>query len=373
MKHDKIKTLPQGFGYTTGTCATVAAKACAIGLLTGQIPEKVKTITPNGIALIIDTLDDAITDDLATCAIEKFSGDDPDITNGTKIVAHAYKIAEKTVVIEGGIGVGKVTLKGLDIEIGQPAINKTPRKTIFDEVMSVISENNYDGGIKIVISVPEGEKLAKKTYNPRLGIVGGISIIGTTGIVEPMSARALIETIHVELKMLHENGIRNIVITPGNYGKDFIRGNYEIPDFHTIKCSNFLGEALDYASKLDFDNVLLIGHIGKFIKVCGGVYNTHSNNCDIRVELIATAAIRHGADNETLNKILDCIVTEDALDILKQTDIFDKVLETLSEKLEFYIKKRYGKESISAISFSNRHGLLISTTNTEKILETWKV
>ncbi len=366
---EKSLTLQEGWGFTTGSCATAATKAALIGLLTGSIPEMVKIITPKGVELIIQVEDPQITQDYASCAIKKFSGDDPDITNGTLIYGKVEKNPYNETIIEGGIGVGRVTLKGLEVEVGKPAINKTPRQTIAAEIKTVSEQYKYTGGITTTISVPDGERLAKKTYNPRLGIIGGISILGTSGIVEPMSAKALIDTIEVELKVVRAKGKKDVVISPGNYGKAYINEATDIEDINVIKASNYLGDAIDMAKKMEFNSVLLIGHIGKFIKVAGGVFNTHSNNCDSRMEILAAAAIRAGGDNQLLNRVLDAITTEDALDTLKEAGLLEKTMEAVIERFDFYIKHRFDSDNIGGIIYSNRHGFLGKTKNADKLLQ----
>ncbi len=368
-KSERIK-LPNGHGYTTGSCATAATKAALEGLFCGIIPKKVSIVTPSLVTLCLDTEGGEIMAEGAKCGIRKYSGDDPDITNGTLIFATAQKI-ESGIEITGGIGVGVVTVNGLEVEIGKSAINKTPMKTIRDEVECAIKKYDYTGGIKITISVPDGAALAKKTYNPRLGIVGGISIIGTSGIVEPMSSKAIIDTIRVEMNVLKAGGFKDIVITPGNYGKAYIKEMGEIPDERVVKCSNFLGGALDIAAEIGFESVLLIGHIGKFIKVAGGVYNTHSNNCDCRLELLMASALKAGTSLEGLNRIMESETTEQGIEILIKEDKLEKTMENIMQKFDFNIKKRYGDGIAGGIIFSNVHGKLGQSVVTKEILKRW--
>ncbi len=364
----EITKLKDGRGYTTGSCATAAAKAATIGLLSGEIPKIIDIDTPKGIKLCLGVNADELCEEFCSAYIQKDSGEDPDVTNGTLIYAKAEKITQPKVEIDGGVGVGRVTMKGLGTEIGKAAINKTPIKTITKEVSEVMEHLNYEGGIKITISVPDGERLAAKTYNPRLGVVGGISIIGTTGIVEPMSSKALIDTIKVELGVIKETGAKSIVITPGNYGKTFIDGATKIPEIRVVKASNFLGDAIDMAKSMGFEKILLIGHIGKFIKVAGGVFNTHSNNCDARMEILTAAGIKAGAGNHTLQKILDCISTEEAITLLKDSGYFDETMQFVIEKFDYHIRRRFDSENIGGMIYSNDHGLLKSSENAESLL-----
>ena len=203
-------------GYTTGSCAAAAAKAAAWMLLTGKRKERISILTPKGVVLELAVLDIAMTQQRVSCAIQKDSGDDPDVTNGTLIYAEVSRSQEPGVFIEGGTGVGRVTKPGLDQPVGNAAINSVPRRMIQENLLEVMGLTDYSGGLNVVISVPDGERLASKTFNPRLGIVNGISILGTTGIVEPMSEKALVDTIGVELRQRRQSGAEYALLTPGN-------------------------------------------------------------------------------------------------------------------------------------------------------------
>lgn len=210
-------------GYTTGSCATAAAKAAAYMLLTGRRAETVRIDTPKGIVLDLEPLDVEMHEEYVSCAIRKDSGDDPDDTNGILVYARVEKIPGDGVEICGGEGVGKVTKPGLACAVGGPAINPTPRKMITAEVGRVMTDSGYSGGLRVTVSMPEGAEIAKKTFNPRLGIVGGLSVLGTSGIVEPMSEKALIETMYVEINAQKAKGNKNLLVFFGNYGEDFTR------------------------------------------------------------------------------------------------------------------------------------------------------
>ena len=211
-------------GYTTGSCAAAAAKAAAWMLLSGSKKESIRLLTPNGMELTLAVEDIHLSPNCVRCAIRKDSGDDPDITRDTLIYAEVRKTETVGIVIDGGQGVGRVTMPGLDQPVGAAAINSVPRRMIQENVEEVCGLFGYIGGLYVVISAPDGETLAKKTFNPRLGIEGGISILGTTGIVEPMSEQALVDTIHVELRQRREGGADYVLLAPGNYGADYIKG-----------------------------------------------------------------------------------------------------------------------------------------------------
>ncbi len=237
-------------GYTTGSCAAAAAKAAAYMLLTGRRMERVTLATPKGIRLELEVKEISMGPDAVSCAIEKDSGDDPDVTRGTLVFAEVSRHEAPGVAIDGGVGVGRVTKPGLDQPVGAAAINSVPRRMILEAVEEVRALTDSREGLKVVISVPAGEALAKRTFNPRLGIAGGISILGTTGIVEPMSEQALVDTIRVELRQRRESGAEYVLLTPGNYGSDFIRDGLGIDpagadlQFHRRRAGHLPGAGL---------------------------------------------------------------------------------------------------------------------------------
>lgn len=239
-------------GYTTGSCAAAAAKAAAWMLLRGGKKESIRLLTPKGMELTLAVEDIHRSPDCVRCAIRKDSGDDPDITRDTLIYAEVRKTEAVGIVIDGGQGVGRVTKPGLDQPVGAAAINSVPRRMIRENVEEVCGLLGYTGGLRVVISVPEGEALAKKTFNPRLGIEGGISILGTTGIVEPMSEQALVDTIHVELRQRRESGADYVLLAPGNYGADYIKDAMDIDPATAVMTSNFIGDALEMCRELGF-------------------------------------------------------------------------------------------------------------------------
>ncbi|MDO5424546.1 MAG: cobalt-precorrin-5B (C(1))-methyltransferase CbiD [Eubacteriales bacterium] len=362
------------YGYTTGSCAAAAAGAAARMLLSGKKMEFTRLMTPRGILLTLEILDAEIGADYASCAVRKDGGDDPDATHGLLVYARVQRSGTPGVEIDGGRGVGRVTKKGLEQPVGAAAINKVPRAMIEKEVRDACEELEYAGGIRVVISIPGGEEVAKKTFNPRLGIEGGISVLGTSGIVVPMSEDALIASIRTEMKMRHENGAEYLLVTPGNYGRDFLKNKEEIRVEDSMKCSNYVGETLDFAVNLGIKGILFVAHIGKFIKVSGGIMNTHSRCADSRAELLCAHAIRAGAGMETARRILDTITTEEAVDILEQEGILDAVLAQVIEKVHYYLQHRCGKAlQTEAILFSNNHGWLGQTAGAEELLKKFTV
>lgn len=357
------------FGYTTGTCAAAASKAAAMMLLLDEPMDCVELKTPKGIELNLEIVDTIRTGDSVSCAIVKDGGDDPDVTHGLKIYAKVERIAEGF-IIDGGEGVGRVTRGGLEQPVGAAAINSTPRRMIGEALKEAAENAAYQGGLKAVISVPGGEKTAEKTFNPILGIQGGISILGTSGIVEPMSETALIRSLELEMKQQAASGRKYLVVTLGNYGKNYLAELEDVPVKDSVKCSNYIGEVIDIAVNLGVKGLLFIAHIGKFAKVAGGIMNTHSRNADARAEILAAAALRAGISREGALRILETPTTDAALDILAEENIMRQTMDVLMEKIAFYLNHRcYGAIETEALVFSNDRGYLGETDGFRKMVE----
>ena len=358
------------YGYTTGSCAAAAAQAAARMLLTGEKVEEVALETPKGILLHLLIEDIRMNTDEVICAVRKDGGDDPDVTHGILVYARVKKTFGKEVSIDGGIGVGRVTRPGLTQPPGAAAINDTPRKMIRENVEAVCKEYGFDGGMDVMIEIPAGVELAKKTFNPRLGIEGGISVLGTSGIVVPMSEAALVSSIKLEMQMLVKAGAEYLVITPGNYGQVFSENQIQVDLTYSMKCSNYVGETLDMARDMGVKGILFIAHIGKFIKTAGGIMNTHSRNADSRAELMAANALRAGAGYETVMKILNSITTEESVDILIKDHMLKKTMQQIEEKVDYYLNKRSGENlQVGAILFSNVYGELGRTRLADELLD----
>ena len=355
-------------GYTTGSCAAAASKAAAWMLLTGQEKRRISLATPKGIVLDLDILDIKRSRDFVSCAIEKDSGDDPDVTKGTLIYARVSRSEVPGISIDGGTGVGRVSKPGLDRSVGEAAINSVPRRMIRENLEEVMALCDYSGGLKVEIYAPDGEALAKKTFNPRLGIVGGISILGTTGIVEPMSEKALVDTIRIELRQRRENGADCALLTPGNYGSDFIRGSLGIEPQRAVQISNFVGASLDMCREIGFNAALLVGHVGKLVKLAGGMMDTHSKYGDCRMEIIAAHAGANGADRETVKAVLGCVACDEAVRILKEREIAGPVLADISTAITAQLSRRGGDMETGMLFFSKEHGILGQSENCPELI-----
>lgn len=361
------------FGYTTGSCAAAACKGAAEMLLGGNIVQQVELMTPKGILLTLTLEEIQIAENEVTCAVRKDGGDDPDTTNGILVFASVKKI-KKNIIIDGGIGVGRVTKPGLNQAIGEAAINPVPKAMIKKSAEEIADKYDYEGGFEIIISVPEGVEVGKKTFNPRLGIVGGISILGTTGIVEPMSESALIESIRIEMQQRFRQGDQYLIITPGNYGANYLRNHMDIPFEKNIKCSNYVGETIDMAINMGVRGILFVSHIGKFVKVAGGIMNTHSHSADSRMEILSSNAIRAGADLKCAKKILDCNTTDEALEVLTEYKILESTMKIVMDKIQYYLNHRsYEQIQLGAVLFSNVQGYLGQTESAAELIECLRV
>lgn len=363
------------FGYTTGSCAAGAARG-AVRLLLGEDEiSEVELMTPKGILLHLEILDRKRSENAASCAVRKDAGDDPDTTNGILVYAKVEKFLirsdmEDRIVIDGGIGVGRVTKPGLSQKVGEAAINPVPRAMILQAVEEIADQYHYEGGLKVTISVPEGEKIARKTFNPRLGIVGGISILGTSGIVEPMSEKALIDSIRVEMTQHAAMGEQYMLVTPGNYGADYLREHMELPFEKNIKCSNYVGETIDMAVDMGVKGILFISHIGKFVKVAAGIMNTHSHSADARMEVLCSNAIRAGGDLACARFILQCNTTDEALRVLDENHILKETMKEITDRIQFYLDHRsYQQILLGAVIFSNEYGYLGQTANAAELID----
>lgn len=362
------------YGFTTGSCAAAAAKAAAYMLLSGRQKNTITIETPKGIPYTAEILEITRGEKAVQCAVRKDGGDDPDITSGALIYAEVsltdhtrMQATDTRIHIDGGIGVGRVTKPGLDQPVGNVAINHVPREMIAKEVLEVCDLMDYKGNLQVIISVPEGEAIAKQTFNPRLGIVGGISILGTSGIVEPMSNQALLDTIRVELNQRRAEGFDYIAVAPGNYGLDFMKKAYGYDLDKSVKCSNFIGVTIDMAVECGFTRMLLTGHIGKLIKVAGGIMNTHSKEADCRMELLSAFAIHEGAGADVAAKILDCVATEEAVRLLREAGKQQEVMDYAMERIMFYLNKRAGgRVQIDCIMYDNTFGELAKSKEADR-------
>ena len=361
-------------GYTTGTCAALAAAGAVRLLLTGSPPLSVSLETPRGITVEVPLEACHLERGRASCAVRKDGGDDIDATSGLLVFGHAERQDAPGTVIEGGEGVGRVTKPGLDQPVGAAAINRVPRQMIREAAAAVCGELGYGGGLRITVTVPGGREAAKRTFNPERGIEGGISILGTSGIVEPMSLRALADTVSLEIRQAAALGSRHIILTPGNFGLDFLRvQGLDRRGVPVVKCSNFIGDALDACAGAGLETVLLAGHIGKLGKLSGGIMNTHSRFADCRTELFCAHAAVCGASAQVCRALMDAVSSDACIAILDGAGLREAVLERMLSAIQRYLDRRTGGACQSgAILFSNEYGPLGQTEAVKEIVNAWK-
>ncbi len=356
-------------GYTTGTCAAAAARGAAEALLAGSFPCAVRMDTPAGLSVAVDLEEAECGAGWARCAVRKDAGDDPDVTDGALVFARVSASEEPGVRIDGGLGVGRVTRAGLDQPVGAAAINRVPREMIAAQVRAAAEAAGYEGGLDVEISIPAGVELAARTFNPRLGIEGGISVLGTSGVVRPMSEEALVASIQLEMRMRFAEGVRHLLVSPGNYGSDFARDQLGCDLERGIQCSNFIGATIDYAVQQSFESLLIVGHAGKLVKVAAGVMNTHSRVSDARNETLAAHAALAGAPAETVRAVMGCATTDAAADALADAGVLAATMGSLVAALEERLKQRAGTSlRVEAVVFSLKRGLLGKTSDADRLL-----
>ena len=391
------------WGYTTGTCAAAASLAAAVMLLRGRRMEQVSLTTPKGVRLDLEVEEMETGKSCVCCGVRKDAGDDPDVTDGLMVYSqvrlpdadsggagdareagdnteagddrnacgdYVYEKDGLRLILSGGVGVGRVTQCGLSCEVGKAAINPVPRQMIFEQVAGACRESGFKGVLSIEIRVPEALKVADKTFNSRLGIQGGISILGTSGMVEPMSETALLDTIRLDLRQRIRKGEKNLLVTPGNYGENFVGTVLGLGLGQAVKCSNFIGSTIDMAVEEGAESILLIGHGGKLIKLAAGIMNTHSSWADGRMEILAAHGAACGAKRELVEQIMEAVTVDEGLRLLETEDgLREQVMKRVMARLEQYVKRRAGgRLRAEVIVFTNERGILGATTGADDML-----
>lgn len=360
-------------GFTTGTTAT-AATVAAIRTLLNQEPQETVTVhAANGKVAIFDVEQTDFDEQTASCAIKKDGGDDQDATDGALIFATVKLRDDNEIHLDGGKGVGRVTKAGLANKPGMPAINPTPRRVIKEAARK---ELGADQGVDIVIAVPEGERIAKLTYNPKLGIVGGISILGTSGVVTPMSESSWKHSISIEMNIHRKRGDKSLVLVPGNYGEDFAKDELGIPGSKIVQMSNFVGYVLHETQRLQFNKVLIVGDLGKMVKVSGGIFSTHSKDADARAEImVANLALLGGVPTEFLRQIYGCLTTISMIKMINEAgyqEVYQLIVDKIKKRAENLLAHREPHIAVDAVIFSRETGFLAASKPLAEIKDEWQ-
>ena len=339
-------------GYTTGTCCAAVAKAATWMLFNGDMLHHIQVGMPDGDTAMLEIADIQLSAHSATCTTIKDAGDDPDITNGIKVHATATIIDSPQVQLIAGKGIGTVTKPGMAVAVGQAAINPVPLAMIRQAISDVLPEGK---GVAVELAIPEGVAVAKRTFNPRLGIVGGISVLGTTGIVKPMSEEALKNSLELELKMLAHQQTDYVILVPGNYAISFLQQHCKVDTESVVQTSNFIGFMLEKAVKYGFKKVLLVGHIGKLIKLAAGIFHTHSRIADARNETMAAHYLAFCSDAITAKQLMAVNTTEEAVELIQQPEFWPHMANVIRKRAQNYV---YGELDIEVVLFSQQKHFL---------------
>ena len=338
-------------GFTTGSAAAAATQAAMNAFFQEKIPDEAVIDLPAGGTLTIQINTVRVRDGYTIASVIKDGGDDPDITHGLEIFSKISLRKDNKVNIYGGIGVGTVTKPGLPMKVGMSSINPVPMKMIENEVRKILPAGK---GVDVEIFVPDGEETAKRTLNPKLGVLGGISILGTTGIVKPMSEEAFKDSLAIELKMiLAENPEKEVIFVFGNHGKRFVMDKFGIDEEKVLVISNFVGFMLDRACEYGVKKILFAGDLGKFVKVAGGIFHTHSRMSDAKLEILTANALLAGEERKNLLKILNSNTTEEAVNYIIKKETFTLLAEKAREKCQEYVKRNGSEIAVETLIFAS--------------------
>lgn len=382
-------------GITTGTCSAAAAQAATMQLLLGVESHAVTMRTPKGMTVSVPVYLLESDSRKASYKVVKDSGDDPDVTNGTDVCVTVEYVKQRVceqkdgsqdrscaftsesfpyLTLDGGTGIGRVTKEGLEQAVGQAAINHVPRQMIFAAVADVCEKANVCEPLHITVWMPEGETLAKRTFNPKLGIEGGLSILGTSGILEPMSEQAIVATIETEIRQLHAVGEEKVLVTPGNYGQAYASEYLGLDLAKSVKSSNYIGDTIDLAISYGMKDFLLVGNIGKLVKLAAGIFNTHSKVADGRGEIFAVHAAMAGAGADVVQEIYNCINTDRMLDVLEREGLREVVMQSILAAIEKHVAGRVGDTMrFGVIVFSEKYGYLGQTSDADNVQDVFRV
>jgi cobalt-precorrin-5B (C1)-methyltransferase len=336
-------------GYSTGACAAAAAKAATAALLDGAVPTDVTIDLPIGRAATFAVHAGRIEDGVARCSVIKDAGDDPDCTHGAEIVAEVRLRAEPGVGIDGGEGVARVTKGGLGIPIGEAAITRVPRKMIAESVETALGARGHPGGAEVVIAAPLGLEMAKKTLNVRLGLVGGISILGTSGIVKPYSTAAYKVSIVNSIDVAVADGLSEVVVTTGGKSEEYAQRIWPLPEAAFVQMGDWVGFTLTYCRKKQLAKVDVAGMIGKLSKVAEGEFYTHARQSAVNLDGLAAIAESLGADPEVVERIRRGNTAREAQEIALAAGVagfFDRIAEKVARNCRDYVEGTLAVETV---------------------------
>src|SRR3990170_1717620 len=357
------------YGTTTGASAAAAAKAAVIALI-GNPVDRVGVPSPIGVRFEIFVKESKkLSSGTAVATVVKDAGDDIDVTDKLKITAIVKLTDDGKVTIKGGKGVGVVTKPGLPMTIGESAINPMPRRMIEESVREVLPPGK---GAEVTLDIPEGEKVAKKTLNAKLGVVGGVSVLGTTGFVKPLSMEACRRSLVPQIDVALSRGFDKIFMVPGNIGDRITRQMFKPPEDAIVQTGDFMGYMLDKAVEKGVKEIILLGHPGKLVKLAAGIFNTHHKVADARNEVVAAYAAAVGADAQLVNRILQSNTTEEAIALLKQANLLQQTFDKIAEKVSYRVSERVqGKAKISVIMVS-LDGVVLGMDENGRSVEPWQ-
>lgn len=362
------------FGITTGPSAAAVAKACAKMLIFDTKVNSISVMTPSGVLFDADIEDIEIDNKYVSCAVrmpgEDFPGVDEDVLIYAKATFESHFNENAQVTILGGKGIGRVTKPGLNIPVGNAAISEIPLAMIEESVMEELNRAGIKSEIVITLSVPNGYEISKKLHNPRIGIEGGISIMGTSIALEPVGTRAKIDTIHMELNQRHALGFRYVAVALDDHGREFLKETYGYDIERSVKCIDFLGETIDHSKELGFKELIVSGNIEKLIKVAGGIMNTHQRESDCRMEILSSIAILEGADANVAKNILSCVSVEEALNIVEAAGLYEPVIKRITDRIIHHLNRRADEKiGFQCIIFSGDDKLLSESKGVDKWLK----
>ncbi|MCK5889168.1 MAG: cobalt-precorrin-5B (C(1))-methyltransferase [Methylococcales bacterium] len=331
-------------GYTTGACSAAAARAAMLGIITGTVPNTIESQLPNGQQVTFSIADSGFDGQTAYAIVIKDAGDDPDVTDKAKLTAHVRLLAKQQgkVILQGGKGIGTISMQGLGIKVGDAAINPVPRRNIIENIQQVAAEILKKSGIEVTLSVPDGEKMAKKTLNNRLGILNGISILGTTGIVHPYSTAAFRASVIQGIEVAANQGQHIVVLTTGGRTEKFTMR--EMPDLAVasfVQMGDFLKYALDTVVSCGITHVVIGGMVGKLTKIAQGETITHANRNAVNTGLLADIAIDLGVDPSICDEIRASTMARYASERMEELGLIDLFYQALGNKVISTLHERY--------------------------------